>query len=74
MRATFTTYNKYEVRVTRWQVLKTLFSRNPLVLPGSQVTPLVEFGSGTSKVNIEAWGGGGGGGGGHSSAGGVWGR
>jgi hypothetical protein len=60
--AQITSYRQYEVKLTRRQALRAFLGRT-VRLRGSRVSPLIEFGVGTSSVHIEAWGGGGAGGG-----------
>ncbi len=54
--------NKYVVRPTRWQALRAFVTGKAFQIKGRQVSPLIEFGAGTTKVHVEAWGSGGGGG------------
>jgi hypothetical protein len=58
--AEFVHYGKYDVRLTRRQALRALLRRRPVRVDGSRVSPVISFGTGTSRVRIEAWGGGGG--------------
>jgi len=57
-------YKRYYVRPTRWQALRALITGKAFTVPARQVSPLIEFGTGTTDVSVECWGGGGGGGGG----------